>query len=192
MDNKNHRKEEQGKLSPQEVDIHRSIVLWLFIATMSFTAFVAIALIKQSSTGTEVLTILPVVILSGVLGSFVSALNRIYSSTNVFPIASYTVLLNKAGFYLIAYASIPPLVGAISATILYVIFASEIIQGDFFPSFACELGSNNCETFQTFLTSWSPEKSQDYAKAIVWGFIAGFSERFVTDILNKVVKNGQK
>jgi hypothetical protein len=146
-------------------------------------------IIIQDSTGEKILTILPVVILAGVLGSFVSALNRIYSSKNIFPVSNYSILLHKSNRYLIAYASIPPLVGAISAAILYVIFASQIITSPFFPNFSCELYHGTCNKFQSFLSSWSPTNAQDFAKAIVWGFISGFSERFVPDILNKVVKD---
>lgn len=64
--------------SSDEIDIHRAIVLWLFLATFALTMLVAIVLIIQNFTDQEILTILPVVILAGVLGSFVSALNRIY------------------------------------------------------------------------------------------------------------------
>jgi len=112
--------------SSDEIDIHRSIVLWLFIATLTLTLLVAAVLIIQNAINKEILTILPVVILAGVLGSFVSALNRIYSSKNIFPISNYSILLHKANSYLIAYSSIPPLVGAISAAVLYVIFAKKI------------------------------------------------------------------
>jgi hypothetical protein len=45
----------------------------------------------RTKRGDEFLSILPVVILSGVLGSFVSALNRIYSSKDIFPITRYSV-----------------------------------------------------------------------------------------------------
>jgi len=181
---------EKKALSTNEIDVHRAIVLWLFLATLAFGLFVAIVLIYQANTGEKILDILPVVILSGVLGSFVSALNRIYSSKNIFPVGNYSIFLNKTNSYLIAYSSIPPLVGAISATILYVIFASHIIQGPFFPEFSCKLlESKQCNEFTLFLNNWSPKTAQDIAKSIVWGFIAGFSERFVPDILNKVVKD---
>jgi len=176
-----------------EVDIHRVIVLWLFLATLVVTIFVATALVIQDTTGKQVLTTLPMVILAGILGSFVSALNRIYSSENIFPVSNYSKLLDRTNSYLVVYSSIPPLVGAISAAILYVVFASEIVTGEFFPAFSCELSPiKACNEFQTFLSSWSPSNAQDYAKAIVWGFIAGFSERFVPDILNKVAKDSDE
>ncbi|MDP1774676.1 MAG: hypothetical protein Q8L15_20610 [Methylobacter sp.] len=182
----------QPKTEQIELDAHRAIVMWLFIATFLLTISVAAALIYSDTTGKKVLTILPVVILAGVLGAFVSALNRIYSASEVFPIGKYTELLKEVNGYLIAYSSIPPLVGAISAAILYVAFAAEIATGPFFPAFSCGEGGNACNEFQTFLQYWSPDKAADYAKSIVWGFIAGFSERFVPDILNRVAKSSNE
>ncbi|NGN97828.1 hypothetical protein G5S52_09165 [Grimontia sp. S25] len=174
-----------------DLDAHRAIVMWLFLATSVITVLVAGALIFSGTTGQKLLSILPVVVLAGVLGAFVSALNRIYSSSSVFPLGRYKELMKDINGYLIAYSSIPPLVGAISATVLYVLFAGQIITGPFFPTFACE-NDAGCNEFQTFLQDWSPDKAQDYAKAIVWGFIAGFSERFVPDILNRVVNNANE
>jgi hypothetical protein len=182
----------QPKQSSAEMDVHRSIVLWLFFATLVIATFAGGALLYADLTDTELLSILPVVILAGVLGSFVSALNRIYSTKDIFPITSYSVFLRGTSTYLIAYSSIPALVGAISSTILYVVFASEIVVGPFFPGFACKLGEGSCLEFQQFLTSWTPAYAQDYAKSIVWGFVAGFSERFVPDILNKVTRDSEK
>ena len=189
-----HKPEElaQPKQSNAEMDVHRSIGLWLFFATLIIAAFAGCALLYSDWTGNELLSILPVVILAGVLGSFVSALNRIYSSKDIFPITSYSVFLRGTNTYLIAYSSIPALVGAISSTILYVVFASEIVVGPFFPEFSCKLGENHCVEFQQFLTSWSPKSAPDHAKAIVWGFVAGFSERFVPDILNRVTSDSEK
>ncbi len=35
--------------------------------------------------------------------------------------------------------------------------------------------------------NWSPAKATDYSKALLWGFIAGFAERLVPDVLGKLV-----
>jgi len=101
-----HKPEEpaQPTQSNAEMDVHRSIVLWLFFATLIIAAFAGCALLYSDWTGNELLSILPVVILAGVLGSFVSALNRIYSSKDIFPITSYSVFLRGTNTYLIAYS----------------------------------------------------------------------------------------
>lgn len=171
-----------------ELDAHRAIVMWLFLATFGLTILIGGLLLYDYHTGEKILNILPMVISAGVLGAFVSALNRIYSASEVFPVNKYTELLKEVNAYLIAYASIPPLVGAISAAILHVAFAAEIVSGPFFPTFTCKI-MDGCNDFHSFLQNWGPDKASDYAKTIVWGFIAGFSERFVPDILNRVAKS---
>jgi hypothetical protein len=172
--------------SSAEFDAHRVIVVWLFISTFILVLFTTGALLHSASTGKEILSTLVVVVIAGVLGSFVSALNRIYSSKDIFPNGKYRDFLKGASGYLIAYSTIPPLVGAISAAVLYVVFAGQIISGALFPEFACAPKGNGCTEFVAFLDNWSPKNPQDFAKAIVWGFMAGFSERLVPDILNKV------
>ncbi|PKH00563.1 hypothetical protein [Paraglaciecola sp. MB-3u-78] len=131
------------------------------------------------------------VVMAGILGSFVSALNRIYASKDVFPRGKYTHLLKKANIYLIAYSLIPPLIGAIGAAILFTMFAGEIISGGLFPEFACtDVGG--CQSYTDYLDKWKPKLPVDFAKLIVWGFIAGFSERFVPNILNQIATDNNK
>jgi len=43
-----------------------------------------------------------------------------------------------------------------------------------------------------FVAYWSPKDAATNAKAIVWGLIAGFSERFVPDILNRLSSENTK
>lgn len=113
-------------LSSDEFSIHRQLVFWLFVATATLTAATALVLLgaDQEKSGFEKLTILPIVAVSCTLGAFVSALRRLYSFQHVLPVARFKGLKNDANLYLIAYSSIPPLIGSIAAVILYVVFAS--------------------------------------------------------------------
>lgn len=173
-------------MSPDEFSVHRQLVFWLFVATATLTAGTSLVLIgaDQEQHGLEKLTILPIVAVCGTLGAFVSALRRLYSFQDVFPAARFKGLTGGANLYIVAYSSIPPLIGAIAAVILYVVFASGILKGDLFPAFTCEI--DKCVQLLDFLQHWKPALATDYAKAVVWGFVAGFSERFVPDILNRL------
>jgi hypothetical protein len=73
--------------------------------------------------------------------------------------------------------------GAIFATILYMLFAGELLQGGLFPQgrSLCLLGAPDCDI---------PPK--DLAKLLIWCFIAGFAERFVPDALDRLVSRSAK
>lgn len=172
-----------------EFDAHRIIVLWLFCATIILVGAASVMILFVQNIVIEHPEIL--VVMAGILGSFVSALNRIYATKDVFPSGKYTQLLKKANIYLVAYSLIPPLVGAIGAAILFTMFAGGIISGGLFPEFACtEL--DGCQSYVDYLDKWKPKLPADLAKLIVWGFVAGFSERFVPNILNKIASEEKK
>lgn len=78
-----------------------------------------------------------------------------------------------------------PLIGGVFAVVLYAVFMSGILGGVLFPSFP-----NVDEKYTdvtTFLTTTQPERNLDAAKALLWSFLAGFSEKFVPNILDKVI-----
>jgi len=181
--------ENNTEILQSEFDAHRTIVLWLFCATILLVSTSGILILFVDNILSNAPVIL--VVIAGILGSFVSALNRIYASKDVFPRGKYTHLLKSANIYLIAYSLIPPLVGAIGAAILYTMFAGGIISGGLFPEFACsELGG--CQSYTDYLDKWKPKLPVDFAKLIVWGFISGFSERFVPNILNQIASDKNK
>lgn len=186
---------EEKNIKPQnlEYDAHRTMVVWIFSVTLLFSIIIGFILlysynIGQNDNKKDIPTLI-VVLAAGILGSFVSALNRIYSAKDIFPNKEYKAFFKNANSYLIIYSTIPALVGGISAVILYVVFAGDMVSGSLFPEFHCASGKGECKGFNDFLSYWKPKAPTDYAKAIIWGFIAGFSERFVPDILNKLTKN---
>ena len=77
-----------------------------------------------------------------------------------------------------------PIIGGVFAVLLYGIFMSGLIKGDFFPFFECGAtvfeGDERLNTF----ADCSPHRHSDVAKAFVWSFVAGFGERFVPNILD--------
>ncbi len=174
----------------EQLDAHRAMVLWLFVTTL--IAVVALACVLALADPTLAResphkwhSTLLLAALAGALGGFVSCLRRLYAFEDIFPRKQYVVLFKKLDLYLIAYSTIPPLVGIIAASAVYCVFAGGMLKGPMFPDFTCAPGGNDCKTLQDFLGYWRPCEATDYAKAIVWGFISGFSERFFVDILNQ-------
>lgn len=169
---------------------HRAMVLFLFTATLLVMLILGAVFIytdptlnMNKSDAESPSSVLLFVAMSGALGGFVSCLRRLYAFDDIFPHHRYAP--RSSNFYLAAYSAIPPLVGIISAAVIYGMFASGLITGELFPKFACAQAGNDCKTLPDFLGYWRPEGAQDYAKAMVWGFISGFSERFFVDTLNQ-------
>ena len=159
-------------------EIHRQMVIALFSATLIVSIALAAGLIASRVTA------LMVVAAGGALGGFVSALRRLYAFQRVFP-QNFFRTMRRINLYLIVYSMIPSLVGAIGAVVLYMIFASGLVKGDLFPAFEMAPLDQKRDAFQNFIANWQPAGPIDYAKALVWSFIAGFSERFVPDLLDR-------
>lgn len=172
-------------------ETHKQIVLALFLATALIAVGAGVALYGLDQLGKGP-SCLMVVAISGILGGFVSSLKRMYSFKDIFPRKDYNSWLKGANFYVVCYATVPSLVGGIAAVILYVIFASGMLQGDVFPMFHCSGGVGKCDEFHAFVSNWQPKLATDYAKAIVWGFIAGFSERVVPNVVNRLGTGAMK
>ena len=176
-------------------EVHRQMVIALFLATLVLSIILGVGLyISQEDIGNGNavhVTMLMVVAAAGALGGFVSALRRLYAFQRVFPV-NFFKDRHKVDLYLIIYSMIPSLVGAIAAATLYLIFASGLIKGDLFPLFNLSERSPKTDPFQNFVANWQPASPSDYAKAIVWSFLAGFSERFVPDLLDRFASSQQK
>jgi hypothetical protein len=87
--------------------------------------------------------------------------------------------LSQSWFALI----LPPLIGGILSMVLYVIFISGIISGELFPTIVKEEDIPN--SFDAIFSQHA-EGPSDYAKLIFWGFVAGFNEKYVTNIIDSI------
>lgn len=173
---------------PPDIIAHKKLVVALAIATLCLGVPLLVALLYMSTTGKGPATMM-VVMLSGALGAFVSALKRLFGFQSIFPDESVEKIFRHLDLYAIIYSLVPALVGTLGAGFVYVVFAGGLVEGPLFPEFSCQ--GDDCNTFAGFVSSWSPTGPADYAKVVVWGFVAGFSERFVPDIMNGLASRAE-
>jgi len=84
-----------------------------------------------------------------------------------------------------------PLVAGIFACILFIALVSQIIDGELFPNFVYQEGSERGK-FVEFLWAAYTESHSDSAKLFLWSFIAGFVERIVPNMIDKIASEGEK
>jgi hypothetical protein len=177
--------------------IYRQMLMSLFLATLALVLVLGTLLLIfhfkfQSNDKTSAPSLLLIVMMSGMLGALFSSLIRLYSFKELPIIFLNNNIPALDRWHLLIYGFIPPFVGAIGATVLYLCFAGGMIGGDLFPKFVCQIGDGKCITFEHLIEKFGPGDAKDYAKALVWGFIAGFSERLVPDTLGNFVKAAEK
>lgn len=124
--------------------------------------------------------------LCGIVGGFVSIQQRIKTVSN-----EELVLLTKSWFQILLI----PVFGGIFSLVLYCLFLSEIISGSLFPNFYIpEPTNSNPDTsfIIDVFTKTYPSKGQDLAKFLFWSFVAGFSERFVPQVISNVASKASE
>ena len=81
-------------------------------------------------------------------------------------------------------------IAIVLAITLYMIFTAELINGEMFPKFMNNRVENGgaYNSIIGFMTKMKPESYQDVAKILVWSFIAGYSEKFVPNLILQITK----
>jgi hypothetical protein len=119
----------------------------------------------------------------GLLGGFVSIQQRLRTLSD-----EELGLLTQSWFQI----ALIPIYGGLFALVLYVGFLSKIVDGPLFPQFTIRPFAEppTTEDVVTFLSQTYPKSGPDLAKLLFWCFVAGFSERFVPQIIGSA-QNGQ-
>lgn len=123
------------------------------------------------------------VVYCGVVGGFVSSQRRMQKiPTDTDPLISIFGLDN-AGYFL----WLSPLLGAIFAVVLTMMFVGGILKGTVFPDFPTSPTTvGNGMTFMNFGRVALPTGAEQYAKLFIWAFLAGFAEQLVPDSLDRL------
>lgn len=144
-------------------------LLWLIL----YTVFIHYGVMWQATT-------LTVVLFVGMMGGLVSIQQRYQSASDEGDPVHNISVLRWSGFGVL----VSPITGALFASIFYIVFAAGLVQGSLFPVFQTSGTTSGLFAFFEYAT---PTVPVDYAKLIVWSFIAGFFERLVPDTLSRFV-----
>ena len=140
--------------------------------------FIPGALYAYTHPGSLITTAPMACFILGVIGGFVGLQRRLKKMSE----DDLTLLANSW-----VYICLAPLVGGILAVVTYVLFVSGLLVGDLFPHFEPDVVSNASAAKNPGLEVIFAihGNASDYGKMLFWCFIAGFSERFVTDIISR-------
>lgn len=180
-------------LKPELLGAYKRMLTYQFSGTLLLIALLAVGLLTSYLIAkTWQPPILVLVALSGMLGAFFSALTRLYNVDQASIALISPVATKLSGWHLLMYSFVPPMVGVIAAVVLYIGFVSGLVDGGVFPTMTCKGVGKTCTDLLEVMNDYGPKLATDYGKALIWGFIAGFSERFVPDILQSLVVRSQK
>jgi len=126
-----------------------------------------------------------VVFLAGAVGAVVNNYYRLAKLSAADKAAAAQV----DGKVLALQIYVSPLIAGILAFVMYGLCLSGLLAGALFPQFTnTELPYKG---LSDLLTTLAPKTNIDTAKAILWAFIAGFSERLIPNVLDRLVAKAE-
>lgn len=167
--------------SKKKFELIRSVSRRLLIALI-VTFVISGAILVLSLKYGEVPTFMAVFAF-GVFGGFVSIQRRLLR------LDEFNLSLLASSWW---YPLLAPMVGGLLACLLYILFISKLVTGELFPAFNSPPATNDPNISFKYLLEVTGKETEDYAKLLFWSFLAGFSEKFVTNILGQFEASAQK
>jgi hypothetical protein len=164
------------------------IVTWIML-TFLCLMFIPQA-IHDIGTGFSNLNITTIlaVMSAGAVGGFVSAQRRVQSVSN-----RGESMLDLIELSTLTGTLLAPITGAVFASVLFMMFTGTLISGELFPIIATPKDPvAGGMILDAFSHGTGPSTGSDWAKLLVWSFIAGFAERFVPDALDRLVSRAER
>jgi hypothetical protein len=153
----------------------------LFLLVLSLTIFSGI---PYATTGSSKLTAIEMLAIVGMVGGGISSVSRVFNLGWSAELAGGLDDLKQTYRSLLLNVFTSILQGGLFALVLYVAFASGLIQGVAFPTFNPDnknIGESALRYFE-----YGPASHAQFGKALIWAFVAGFSERLVPDFLRSL------
>lgn len=156
---------------------HIAIAIGLVVTAMASAAFLAKAGLIPWTT---------LIFIAGTVGGVVNSFRRIQKLS-----MSHARKTNPmTGWLVTIQIYVSPFVGGVFAIVLYLVFMSGLVKGALFPEF--QSANETFTTFRAFAALTMPAQNADMAKAVVWAFIAGFSEGLVPNFISKITKEANQ
>ena len=180
-------------VTPELLDAYKRILAYQFSGTALLVAILSVAMLASYHMAQFQWPFMLLVMLYGMLGAFFSALTRLYNVDQISIALISPIAARLSGWHLLMYSFVPLMVGAIASVIVYWGFVAELLSSPMFPKMSCKgTGGNTCAYLLDVINNYAPSEAKDYGKLLIWSFIAGFSERFVPDLLHSVAMRSQK
>jgi hypothetical protein len=165
--------------------LYRKVLSTIFLAGLFFISIPFLLFLIPTlltSRGDWLPSIFLLVLMAGGFGALFSSLIRVYNYDNAPAALVDRELHGISQFHLFMYSLVPLVVGSIAAGVFFLLMASGMLQGTMFARFSCSV-EKGCNTLSGMAQYWSPATAQEYGKAMIWGFVAGFAERLIPDAL---------
>jgi hypothetical protein len=161
--------------------------IMLFFLAMLFIPQ-AINDFKDGFSDLHITTILAV-LSAGAVGGFVSAQRRVQGVSN-----RGESMLDLIELSTLTGTLLAPITGAVFAGVLFMMFTGTLISGGgLFPTIATPKDAvSGGMVLDVFSKGTGPAAGLDWAKLLVWSFVAGFAERFVPDALDRLVSRSER
>ena len=165
------------------------IVTWIMLLFLALVCVPQIVHGFQSRFADLRITTIFSVMSAGAVGGFISAQRRVQSVAN-----RGESMLDLIELSTLTGTLLAPITGAVFAAVLFMMFTGTLISGGLFPTIATvKAAVPDGMTLQAFTQGTGPATGADWAKLMVWCFVAGFAERFVPDALDRLVtRSAQK
>lgn len=188
----------------RQVKILLASMLWISLVFLALLNLDAGWLLAGPSSASVPLYLYVIAAYSGALGASVSVIRRLYQiEPRREPILIW-LSIQHGGLSI----AISPMFGAVFALLLIMIVNSGVIAGSLFPTFACQFWNpgydNNTQENMGAVNGLVPARGlidvmprctgsiSQYAKLVLASFLAGWAERFVPDVLEKLTGSNGK
>lgn len=150
---------------------------------ISITVAVVIVVFICLIVGKRDISLIFLIFASGSIGGIINSYMRVKNIPLEMHALGEDATTNKIA---ILQVYVSPIVSGGFGIVFYVLCLTNIVGGDLFPNFS---GTDTVyENVLQMFKKVKPKTNLDANKALIWAFIAGFSERLVPNVLDSAIK----